>query len=187
MAVRRHFPHIVATIVDVNGLLPFGMVVRKVLQCYVTTGSIAKLHNFLCQLAPVQAFAIAISQKAQGFGVVRQVHQLARFRNVPARCKGVEPMLHGRVILVGQEFVVACLQKASHDGRNRKAILRVVDSRLKKLGKGQATKAFVQLSPSASSAGNGHRHPAKEGDFIGAACGMSGLRCQMSWCVATTI
>ena len=46
MAVRRHFPHIVATIVDVNGLLPFGMVVRKVLQCYVTTGSIAKLHDF---------------------------------------------------------------------------------------------------------------------------------------------
>ena len=46
MAVRRHFPHIVATIVDVNWLLPFGMVVRKVLQCYVTTGSIAKLHDF---------------------------------------------------------------------------------------------------------------------------------------------
>ena len=96
-------------------------------------------------------------------------------------------MLHGRVILVGQEFVVASLQKASHNGRNRKAILCIVNSRLKKLGKGQATKAFVQLSPSASSTRNGHRNPAKEGDFIGAACGMSSLRCQMSWCVAATI
>ena len=119
--------------------------------------------------------------------MVRQVHQLARFRKVPARCKGVEPMLHGRVILVGQEFVVACLQKASHDGRNGEPVLRIIDGGLKKLGKGQLAKALVQLGPGAGGAGNCHRYPAKERNFVGTARGAGGLRRQMRGCVAAAV
>ena len=101
MAVRRHFPHIVATIVDVNGLLPLRMIVSQIFLSKVATGGIAKGHDFFSQLAPIEAFAIAVCQKAQGFGVVRQLHQLARFGHMPTGRKGCEPMLHGRVILVG--------------------------------------------------------------------------------------
>ena len=119
--------------------------------------------------------------------MIRKLHQLSHFGNMPLRRKGLKPVLHGWIILIGQELIVASLQKASHNGRNRKAILRIIDGGLKKLGKGQLAKALVQLGPGAGSTRNGHRNPAKEGDFIGAACGMSSLRCQMSWCIAATI
>ena len=119
--------------------------------------------------------------------MVRQAHQLARFRNVPTRRKGVEPMLHGRVILVGQEFVEACQQEASHDGRNGEPVLRIIDGGLKKLGKGQLAKALVQLGPGAGGAGDGHGDPAEEGNFIGTARCPSRFRCKVGGGVAAAV
>ena len=64
MAVRGHFPYVIAAIIDMNGLLPFRIIICQILLGQITAGGITKLHDLLGQFTAVKAFAIAIRQKA---------------------------------------------------------------------------------------------------------------------------
>ena len=101
--------------------------------------------------------------------------------------EGLEPVPHGRIILIGQELIVASLQKASHDGRNGEPVLGIIDGGLEELGEGQLPEAFVQLSPGTGGAGDGHGHPAEEGNFIGTARCPSRFRCKVGGGVAAAV
>ena len=74
MTIRRHLPHVIATIINMHRFNKFCAIICQIRQSQATAGLFAEGDNFFGKLTAIIAFAIAFRQQAQCFGMVRQTH-----------------------------------------------------------------------------------------------------------------
>ena len=189
MTVRRHLPHVIAVVIDMHRLHPFRAVISQILQGKIAARLVAELHQLLRQLTAIIALAIAVRQNPQRFRMVRQRNQLARLRRyaIAMHIKGREPRRYRRIIFIRRESVYALLPKARHNRRNRIALLRIINCRLKKLRKGQTAKALMQLCPGRGRTGNRHSLPAAQRHPLRRTAGSHSLRRQALRSIAAAV
>eukprot|EP00052_Salpingoeca_macrocollata_P028134 m.270355 g.270355 ORF g.270355 m.270355 type:complete len:370 (+) comp22830_c2_seq2:314-1423(+) len=80
LAVGGDFIHLVAFVVDGNGLHKLGLVLSQILQRHHTTLCLYGLHNRLANAAGVKGLCAVLPQFAEGLGHQRHAHQLTSSR-----------------------------------------------------------------------------------------------------------
>ena len=129
MTVWRHFPHIIATVINMHRFNKFRTIICQICQRQATAGLFAEIDYFFGKLTAIIAFAVAFRQQAQCFGMVRKTYQLACTRCHAFGRKGCKPGRNSRIILIRRKRLNALLPEASHYRRNRITVFRIINSR----------------------------------------------------------
>ena len=114
MTVRRHFPHIIATVINMHRFNKFRTIISQICQRQITAGLFAEVDNFFGKLTAIIAFTIAFRQQTQGFGMVWKTYQLACARCHAFGRKGCKPGCNSRIILIRRQRLNALLPEACY-------------------------------------------------------------------------
>ena len=141
LAAGRNFPDVIAAVVQLDWLDPFGRVACEVVAAQVTAGGLGKARDSLGQRASVEAFATRRGQLFKGMGLIGVAEQLACCGGFAVCQKGVEP---GRQFGLAIGFVVPfrLLPLMRHDRRNRESIASELDCGLEEFTKRKFAEAL---------------------------------------------
>ena len=162
VAVGRHLEHVIALVVDGDGVHPQGRVVFKIRPGEVAAGLPGKGHNPLHQFAPIIALAVRGGQTLQGIGIVRQAEQLPGTVGFAILGEVSQPGGEHCRLLFCRCFEALRLTHPQpvHVQGHREALPGVLDGRSHQFRHGQAAEAAAQRRPGGGSAGHHGGQPA---------------------------